>query len=849
MESAPPVACPGGFWRRLLALTVDSFILFLAGLAIGLSLHDVLEPWASVTPLLGLALSALYFSLLNGPVGKGRTLGKRLLGLQVLGVDGHTLSARRALWRFAVLALLIYNGVLFGLAASALPSGLLTTFGVVDGTVCLALLLGFTVLVVSDPLKRGAHDLAGGSVVIRAVSREPAPGPVSAPASPRPVVIWLAATLAILALGGAAYARYGGRLWWIQPMLQAKAAIEAETELKDVSIQSASLGGRRWSPEKGLTVSGWIPKERFDDKLARADSIRKVCAVIHRHPELTLDVDYVDVVLKSGFSLGVVSFWRSKWFSVPADRLSDAKTADEMLGILSGDPTRAKHPSGFHIPDAALARYYWDPAWVQERKYLYVDRNYDAVELFLSSVTARTDDAGREDAYHIVDFLAQPFDAARPEDRNNVPVKPEDMKAALDGWVAAKPASPFARLTRGSFFGQLAWVARRGGSESGVAPEARRLYQERLRAAKGDLDEALRLDPADPLPANFLMWVAGGLGLPNEALNDYFPKIVKLDPGNYEAFLAKLVLLEDKWYGSDSQAEAVAAEAWTLSKDHPRLRRLWPRFYFDQSNAVLKEPAVWERINDAYSGLLGLYPDDWRLHGEFAYLADRAGQYSVAISHFEAAGDHANLIADDITSYFLARGDAYYKQADADDGAGRMTEAAALYKKASDFGYAPATTSLGWLYLEGRGVPRDFAAAKALFEEGAALNEEGAMNDLGWIYENGDGVPADGPTAAQWYGKAASIGSSMAAYNLGWDLYHEGKLVPRDYAKAAQWLRVAAYDGNATAMNALGWMYQNGQAGPPDYDKAAKWYRFAIAHGDVRAKTNLADLKKRGLVY
>jgi len=90
-----------------------------------------------------------------------------------------------------------------------------------------------------------------------------------------------------------------------------------------------------------------------------------------------------------------------------------------------------------------------------------------------------------------------------------------------------------------------------------------------------------------------------------------------------------------------------------------------------------------------------------------------------------------------------------------------------LIEKAAAQGYAGAQTNLGWMYVNGIGVPRDYSKARQWYEKAASQGDVMAQNNLGWMYDNGRGVPRDYGKARQWYEKAASQGDVMAQNNLG----------------------------------------------------------------------------------
>ena len=74
----------------------------------------------------------------------------------------------------------------------------------------------------------------------------------------------------------------------------------------------------------------------------------------------------------------------------------------------------------------------------------------------------------------------------------------------------------------------------------------------------------------------------------------------------------------------------------------------------------------------------------------------------------------------------------------------------------AEVGNAEAQYSLGFLYLEGQGVPQDYGKACAWFEKAAAQGHAQAQYNLGVLYENGQGITRDYDKARAWYEKVAA---------------------------------------------------------------------------------------------
>lgn len=65
-----------------------------------------------------------------------------------------------------------------------------------------------------------------------------------------------------------------------------------------------------------------------------------------------------------------------------------------------------------------------------------------------------------------------------------------------------------------------------------------------------------------------------------------------------------------------------------------------------------------------------------------------------------------------------------------------------------------------------------------------------AASSLGDLYYNGQGLPRDAAQAASWYRRAAEQGLAGAQFNLGL-MHSSGIGVPQDYVEAYKWLNLA----------------------------------------------------------
>jgi hypothetical protein len=66
-------------------------------------------------------------------------------------------------------------------------------------------------------------------------------------------------------------------------------------------------------------------------------------------------------------------------------------------------------------------------------------------------------------------------------------------------------------------------------------------------------------------------------------------------------------------------------------------------------------------------------------------------------------------------------------------------------------------------YENAEGMPRDYSRALALYCQAADRGDPGAFLSIGWMYMNGRGVPVTDPIAVRWFRKAADRGIAQAA--------------------------------------------------------------------------------------
>ena len=158
-----PVA---GFFSRLLAFVLD-FLLIIAALHI--ASKTIPDFFWSLGAASGYATSAfcfLYFAAFNGPFGKGRTIGKMVLGIATTDYHGDPPSWRQSIMRTVILiplfVLVPLSETLFGPGGDANTRFWKTAMTVFP---MIAMILTTALIIPFNPFKQGLHDFLSKTLV------------------------------------------------------------------------------------------------------------------------------------------------------------------------------------------------------------------------------------------------------------------------------------------------------------------------------------------------------------------------------------------------------------------------------------------------------------------------------------------------------------------------------------------------------------------------------------------------------------------------------------------------------------------------------------------------------------
>ncbi len=201
-----------------------------------------------------------------------------------------------------------------------------------------------------------------------------------------------------------------------------------------------------------------------------------------------------------------------------------------------------------------------------------------------------------------------------------VSLAPYVARVELEGWCAREPQSVDALLLRAEHLIAWAWTARGEGRAHDVGGDDWKMYFERLRLARADLEKCIELDHADPTPWGVMLRTVDGEADPEAKIRTYLDKALACDPNGFAALWRAIALLGPRWYGSrestlglarqhahNSSAESGSEHAMLLFRAH---FEVW--FHLDvfegnrsATDAWLASNEVRAELDRAYAASLG----------------------------------------------------------------------------------------------------------------------------------------------------------------------------------------------------------------------------------------------------
>ncbi len=147
--------------RRVIAFALDCALLAAAGFAALKLAGSHIAPIGENGWWIGVAVAALYFGIMDSSLCRGKTLGKKIAGIEVQCVNGGYINPFDALLRFCVLAF-IFSAYKFWLIEHQISRSIIPLVVAADLTALSVVILGLF-----HPQRRSLQDVLLNSIVVR----------------------------------------------------------------------------------------------------------------------------------------------------------------------------------------------------------------------------------------------------------------------------------------------------------------------------------------------------------------------------------------------------------------------------------------------------------------------------------------------------------------------------------------------------------------------------------------------------------------------------------------------------------------------------------------------------------
>ncbi len=293
-----------GFWRRLFAFFIDGLFIGIIGLVLGLFFFDFFAQIGGYGRIVGFCIALAYFGLLNSSAGKGQTIGKKIMKIEVVERNGRHISLVHSLIRYAILSTPCFlNGLLIPPSLAQSPIGYILEF----------LIIGFGGAVIylyifNRRTRQSLHDLAVGTFVVKT---RPKGEVVVSPVWKFHLIIvgiWFFVTISFCVVSPMILQKgVFPELLSLQKSIQSTGKVHTATAV--VGKSWGSKGGKRWESTYFHSEAIW--KTRPEDYQAAASEVASL--VLSGYSEI-MDKDVLGITVMYGFNIGIAHIWEEQNF-------------------------------------------------------------------------------------------------------------------------------------------------------------------------------------------------------------------------------------------------------------------------------------------------------------------------------------------------------------------------------------------------------------------------------------------------------------------------------------------------------------------------------------------------------
>lgn len=294
-----------GFWRRIGAFAIDTIILGLVGLGLGLFLERQFVDLGGYGRFVGFFIALFYFGVLNSKIFEGQTAGKRLLNIRVVNASNAPINVLHSFARYGVL------GIPFFLNGAQFTNEAMTSFWLYPiSLIIFGGLLSVTYLYIFNRVTRQSlHDLVVGSFVVNADAEKSTVGPLWRPH-------WV--VVGVLFIAAATVPVFTSSLAQREPfsdLLSAQAALIEHPSVNYVAVSSGTT--TRMSTSDGTTTTSYLSARAFlgNANVSDTELAKELATKLAETYSNSQQSDVIQIILTYGYDIGIASSWSNYSYS------------------------------------------------------------------------------------------------------------------------------------------------------------------------------------------------------------------------------------------------------------------------------------------------------------------------------------------------------------------------------------------------------------------------------------------------------------------------------------------------------------------------------------------------------
>ena len=302
-----------GFWRRIGAFAIDTTILGLVGIGLGLFVERQFVELGGYGRFVGFFIALFYFGVLNSKIFEGQTVGKKLLAIRVVNASNEPIDVLHSFARYGVL------GVPFFLNGARLTNEAMTSFWLYPiSLIIFGGLLSVTYLYIFNRVTRQSlHDLVVGTFVVNADAEKSAAGPLW-----RPHLV----VVGVLFIAAAAVPVFTSSLAQREPfnyLLSVQAGLIEHPSVNYVVVSSRTTTGLFTS--NGTMTTRYLSARAFlgNANISDAELAKELATKLAETHSNSQQFDVIQIILTYGYDIGIASSWSNYSYNFKPAELID----------------------------------------------------------------------------------------------------------------------------------------------------------------------------------------------------------------------------------------------------------------------------------------------------------------------------------------------------------------------------------------------------------------------------------------------------------------------------------------------------------------------------------------------